>query len=142
MKLNTMENKLKTALSHNIWLNHQIGNEYQMDGKPDKWKIAYYPLFEDGKTNEVYDEPRALVEKPIFGKLDEKIGTDFREVPLRYLTSTNNRIIMYSYKCKKCGSIYSISQYPLSYSNCVVNAPITQERCNGELVFFSNNYIK
>jgi len=51
-----------------------------MDGKPDKWKIAYYPILEDGKTNEKYNEPRALVEKPIVG------GTDFREIPLRYLT--------------------------------------------------------
>jgi hypothetical protein len=59
---------------------HKLGDEYQMDGKPDKWKIAYYPIFEDGKNNEVYNEPRALVEKPIPG------GTDFREVPLRYLT--------------------------------------------------------
>ena len=63
-----------------IWLDHKLGDEYQMDGKPDKWKIAYYPIFEDGKTNEKYNEPRALVEKPIVG------GTDFREIPLRYLT--------------------------------------------------------
>lgn len=61
-----------------------------MDGKPDKWKIAYYPIFADGKTNEVYDEPRALVEKQILGKFDEPIGTDFREVPLRYLTIIKN----------------------------------------------------
>lgn len=50
-----------------------------MDGKGG-WKIAYYPIFSDGKTNELYSEPRALVEKPIQG------GIDFREVPLRYLT--------------------------------------------------------
>jgi hypothetical protein len=81
-----MENRLQKALSNEIWKSHKIGNEYQMDGKKDKWKIAYYPIFEDGKINEVYEEPRALVEKPILGKLGEKIGTDFREVPLRYLT--------------------------------------------------------
>jgi hypothetical protein len=63
-----------------LWKEHKIGDEYQMDGKPDKWKIAYYPILEDGKTNEKYNEPRALVEKPIVG------GTDFREIPLRYLT--------------------------------------------------------
>ena len=85
-----MENRLKDALSECIWVEHGIGDTYNMDNKPDKWKIAYYPIFECGKTNEVYDEPRALVEKPIFGKLDEKIGTDFREVPLRYLTKINN----------------------------------------------------
>lgn len=78
--------KLQKALQDEIWVQHKIGNEYQMDGKNDKWKIAYYPIFEDGKTNEAYVEPRALVEKPILGKLGEKIGTDFREVPLRYLS--------------------------------------------------------
>ena len=53
---------------------------YTMDGKQDKWKIAYYPINECGKTGETYEEPRALIEKPIPG------GTDFREIPLRYLT--------------------------------------------------------
>jgi hypothetical protein len=81
-----MKNKLQKALSDSTWINHVIGNVYQMDGKPDKWKIAYYPIFECVKKNEVYEEPRALVEKTIFGELGEKIGTDFREVPLRYLT--------------------------------------------------------
>ncbi len=80
-----MENKLKLALSNQIWIEHKTGSEYQMDGKKDIWKIVYYPIFEDGKTNEVYQEPRALVEKSILGKYDEKIGTDYREVPLRYL---------------------------------------------------------
>lgn len=59
---------------------HKIGNQYTMDGKPDLWKIAYYPLNECGKTGEAYNEPRALIEKPIKG------GIDFREIPLRYLT--------------------------------------------------------
>ena len=81
-----MENILQKALLNEIWISHKIGSEYQMDGKKDKWKIAYYPIFEDGKTNEIYDEPRALVDKDILGKFDEKIGVDFREVPLRYLT--------------------------------------------------------
>lgn len=72
---------LNEALSDPKWVDHTIGQVYSMDGKPG-WKIAYYPIFEDGKTGKVYDEPRALVEKPILG------GTDFREVPLRYLTST------------------------------------------------------
>lgn len=58
----------------------KIGNTYTMDGKPDLWKVAYYPINEDGKTGEKYSEPRALIERPIAG------GTDFREVPLRYLT--------------------------------------------------------
>jgi len=68
------------ALNNPIWVNHKIGNTYTMDGKPTSWKIAYYPIFEDGKTGEIYNEPRALVETPIIN------GTDFREVPLRYLT--------------------------------------------------------
>lgn len=86
-----MENaKLKQALSNKIWLNHRLQDEYLMDGKLDKWKIAYYPIFEDGKTNEVYEESRALVEKSITNNLGERIGTDFREVPLRYLTKYKN----------------------------------------------------
>lgn len=71
---------LQTALSDPTWINHKIGNIYTMDNKPDLWKIAYYPIFEDGKNGEQYVEPRALVEKPISG------GIDYREVPLRYLT--------------------------------------------------------
>lgn len=78
-KLFIMGNKLQQALSNEIWISHKIGNEYLMDGKKDKWKIVYYPIFEDGKTNKVYEEPRCLVENPIEG------GIDFREVPLRYL---------------------------------------------------------
>jgi hypothetical protein len=70
--------KLKESLQNPIWVNHKIGNTYSMDGKGG-WKIAYYPIFEDGKTKEVYTEVRALVERPIKG------GIDFREVPLRYL---------------------------------------------------------
>ena len=65
---------LQQALSNPIWLNHKLGNGYQMDGKKDNWKIAYYPIFECGKTNEVYDEPRSLVEKPIFNNLGMNIG--------------------------------------------------------------------
>jgi len=71
------------ALKNELWLSHVIGDQYTMDGRPDLWKIAYYPIFEDGKTHEVYKEPRALIEKPMVN------GTDFREVPLRYLTRKN-----------------------------------------------------
>lgn len=73
-------NRLAQALQNELWQQHVLGATYTMDGKPDKWKIACYPIFEDGKNGEVYVEPRALVERPITG------GTDFREVPLRYLT--------------------------------------------------------
>jgi hypothetical protein len=75
--------KLAIALLHPTWVHHQLGDTYTMDGKPELWKLAYYPIFVDGKTGEVYNEPRALVEKPM-GK-----GIDFREIPLRYLTKTN-----------------------------------------------------
>lgn len=71
---------LSNALSHETWITHKIGDTYTMDSKPDLWKIAYYPILEDGKTGEVYPEPRALIERSM-----EK-GIDFREVPLRYLT--------------------------------------------------------
>ncbi len=81
-----MKEILQKALINELWQNHKLGDTYTMDGKPDLWKIAYYPIFEDGKNGEVYDEPRTLVEKPIHGgKYDEVIGTDFREVPMRYL---------------------------------------------------------
>lgn len=72
--------KLEEALSDPKWVNHKIGNTYTIDGGVDKWKIAYYPIFENGKNGEVYQEPRCLVERPING------GIDFREMPLRYLT--------------------------------------------------------
>ena len=75
--------KLQDALNNELWVNHKIGDTYTMDGKPDLWKIAYYPIFEDGKTGQVYKEPRALIEKPMMG------GTDFREMPLRYLTKNH-----------------------------------------------------
>ena len=71
---------LQSALNNELWQQHKIGNTYTMDGKPDLWKIAYYPIFEDGATGKIYSEPRALIEKPMLN------GTDFREVPLRYLT--------------------------------------------------------
>lgn len=69
---------MQNALNHPLWINHLIGAEYIMDGEKG-WKIAYYPIFEDGKTGVKYNEPKALVERPILN------GTDFREVPLRYL---------------------------------------------------------
>jgi hypothetical protein len=69
---------LQSALSDPKWIDHKIGDEYSMDGVKG-WRIAYYPIIEDGKTGEKYQEPRALVERPM------KIGIDFREVPLRYL---------------------------------------------------------
>lgn len=74
-----MTKELSNALSHPLWVNHKIGDTYAMDNKSDLWKIAYYPIFECGKTGHIYGEPRALIEKPMIG------GTDFREMPLRYL---------------------------------------------------------
>lgn len=72
---------LQEALDHPLWKNHIRGKStYRMMGDSNIWKIAYYPLFENNKTKEVYNEPRALVERPITD------GTDFREIPLRYLT--------------------------------------------------------
>lgn len=72
--------ELEIALGHPLWVTHSIGDTYWMDGNfKEPWKSAYYPIFEDGKTNKPYSEARALIERPIIG------GTDFREVPLRYL---------------------------------------------------------
>lgn len=73
---------LQEALNNKLWLEHKIGDTYTMDGKPDLWKIAYYPITEDGASGKEYSEPRALIEKPMLN------GTDFREVPLRYLQKT------------------------------------------------------
>ena len=67
-------------LQEPLYINHKIGDIYTMDGKIEYWKISYYPIFQDNKTKVDYDEPRALIEKPMQG------GIDFREVPLRYLT--------------------------------------------------------
>jgi hypothetical protein len=72
--------ELMLALKNPIWVDHRIGDEYTMDGRPDHWRIAYYPIMKDGKTGEKYNEPRALIEKPMEGG-----GIDFREIPLRYL---------------------------------------------------------
>lgn len=73
--------ELQKALSHPIWVVHKIGDTYWMDGNfKEPWKIAYYPIFEDGITGKKYSEPRALIEKPM------KDGIDFREMPLRYLS--------------------------------------------------------
>lgn len=78
--------ELQKALEHPIWKAHEIGKTYKMDGKGE-WKIAYYPIFECGKTSEVYKEPRALVEqKAIWNGVE---GTDFREVPLHYLKANS-----------------------------------------------------
>lgn len=77
---------LKEALNDPIWINHKIGDIYIMDGVPG-WKIAYYPIFEDGKTGELYIHPKALVEKPAIFKGIK--GTDFREVPLHFLIKEN-----------------------------------------------------
>ena len=74
---------LKAALKDPLWVKHKLGFRYIMD-RSTGWKIAYYPIFQDGKTGEFYEEPRALVEIGIPGG-----GTDFREVPLRYLKPTN-----------------------------------------------------
>lgn len=74
--------RLSQALNHPLYTSHKMGDTYKMDGKGE-WKIAYYPIFEDGVTGEAYSEPRALVEKPAI--FNGELGTDFREVPLRYL---------------------------------------------------------
>ena len=74
-------NKLKKALNDNIYLSHERNKSiYKMDDKEDKWILVYYPIFENGKTNELYKEPRALMQNI------NKKGFWCKEVPLRYLT--------------------------------------------------------
>ena len=77
---------LKEALEDVVWKNHKLGKTYHMDGKKALWKIAYYPIFENGKNGEEYNEPRALAETPM-----DNGGIDYREVPLRYLAETNEK---------------------------------------------------
>lgn len=78
--------QLQEALNNKLWLDHKIGDTYTMDSKPDLWKIAYYPIFQDGATGKEYIEPRALIERPAIFNGEQ--GIDFREVPLRYLHKT------------------------------------------------------
>jgi len=84
-----MKTLIKKATENPLWKSHKIGNVYDMD-KTTGWKIAYYPILEDGATGELYSEPRALIEKPSVFKGVK--GTDFREVPLRYLSEALNLI--------------------------------------------------
>ena len=71
---------LKEALDHPLWKTHvRNSSYYYMDGKPDRWVIVYYPIFQDSKTQELFSEPRALVQNI------DKDGFWSKEVPLRYL---------------------------------------------------------
>ena len=72
---------LDNAYNNPLWKSHEVNKSvYFMDGKKDRWKIVYYPIFQDGETQEYYEEPRALVQN-----IDKK-GFWHKEVPLRYLT--------------------------------------------------------
>lgn len=81
-----MEIDLEKALEHPLWLSHireegiSYGTVYSIEGNVDKWEIIYYPIFQNGKTQEYYDEPRAL--------LRNVSKSDFwtKKVPLRYLS--------------------------------------------------------
>lgn len=62
----------------------KLGDLFKVKGSGKQWKVAYYPINENGETNEDYPEPRALMETPIEG------GIDFREMPLRYVEIVKN----------------------------------------------------
>lgn len=71
---------LNKALNHPKWKAHKRNESlYTMDGKKDRWILVYYPIFQDGKTNEFYAEPRALMQNI------DKRGFWSKEVPLRYI---------------------------------------------------------
>ena len=71
---------LKESLLDLVWVNHKRNESiYTMDELPDKWILVYYPIFQHGKTNEIYNEPRALMQNI------DKEGVWTKEVPLRYL---------------------------------------------------------
>lgn len=80
-------NTLQEALAHPLYTSHYVGRKYKVDNDGG-WTLAYYPLFECGKTNEPFDEPRALMEKP--KRFKGSWGTDFREMPLRYISPEND----------------------------------------------------
>lgn len=70
------------------WLGFLIQRKCKMDGE-DGWELIYYPVLDNPKTKEVYEEPRAVVGKNIFDKNGVAIGIDIKEVPLRYLEYKN-----------------------------------------------------
>lgn len=72
--------ELDIALQHPVWKQHALDTLYTAKGCKGLWKLAYYPIFCDGKTGESYTEPRALMEQQMTDG-----GTDFREMPLRYV---------------------------------------------------------
>ena len=75
---------LKEALMDPIWKSHKRNESvYFMDGQTDRWVIVYYPIFQNGKTQEFYNEPRALVQNI------NQNGFWNKEVPLRYLKKIN-----------------------------------------------------
>jgi hypothetical protein len=77
-----MKDALVKALLDPVYLSHNPGDRYTMDGK-GHWTMTYYPFLLDVKTGKEYQEPKALMECPkTFGNVK---GIDFREVPLRYL---------------------------------------------------------
>jgi hypothetical protein len=79
--MNNYSPELQEAVKHPLWQSHERGvSLYTMDGKKERWSLVYYPIFEDGKTLEPYEEPRALMQNI------DKPGFWSKEVPLRYLT--------------------------------------------------------
>ena len=79
----SINKQLYEALAHPLWLAHQRGDTYTMDGK-GCWTIYYYPIFANGKTQQEYAEPRALMMTHRTFKNGIE-GMDLREVPLRYI---------------------------------------------------------
>jgi hypothetical protein len=80
MKKYLLKMELKKAINNPVYVNHKRNESiYFMDGKKDRWNLVYYPIFQDGKTQEFYDEPRALMQNI------DRDGFWSKEVPLRYL---------------------------------------------------------
>lgn len=71
---------LQSALDNPIFQQHKIGALYSIKGDSRLWKLTYYPIFQNGKNGDYYDEPRVLVETPILN------GIEFREMPIHFLT--------------------------------------------------------
>ena len=123
---------LNKALHNPLWVSHSIGDTYTMDELPELWKIAYYPLLEDGKTGQPYDEPRALVEK--IGV----VGFWHKEVPLRYLSRTCSDSNIYAVAVDVVKQFYKLL---LGTGNEIRISKVLSKMCNKPETFKTGDMI-
>lgn len=87
VKLNKLSERLYKALQDPLWKDHRPNDLYDLQrAGGGEWELIYYPLFENPKTGEVYNEPRGLWLKIVSSEY-----WDLREAPLRYATKLSIR---------------------------------------------------